>query len=119
MYEYYIKEEEQDMIVNKTIRYLKSKPNSTSFESMCLDICDSYSSSGRELSPKQMKIVGRIYYTRVYEYKKPTKKMIADSRKEAAILIAKEELENKSLLKLIDEIHKADMNEAFKGDTNE
>jgi len=112
MYDYNIKSEEVDMIVNKVSKYLKSLDKDfTEFQKIGLDICERYQTKGINLSHKQKNIIGRIYYSCVYEYKKPTKKMINDAREKASIELAKQELKNEKYKKeLLDLVNKRNDN---------
>ena len=78
------------MVINKTYKYLMAQKNS-SYNDIVLSIINQFVEYGKELSEKQENMVARLYWTKVYEYKKPTKKMIEDNRKEAAMWAARED----------------------------
>lgn len=101
MYEYYMKEEDIDMIVNKTYKYLSKKKELNDFENIAIDICNKHSSNGNNLTQKQFNVIARIYYSRVHEYKKPTAKMIRDAREKASIELAKEKIKHEKFMESI------------------
>lgn len=73
---YWVKEEEADMIVNLVSQHLTKKKDKTEFECIALDICAGYLSSMKTLSDKQQNVVGAIYYRQVFKYKKPINKKL-------------------------------------------
>ena len=103
MYEYNIKDDELMMIANKCLKASEATIEDRVKFRLVRDVANSAIKYG-SISQKQTNVLARFYYGKVYEYKKPTPKMIKDARLEAAKELAKDKIRLEELFQELDEI---------------